>query len=492
MKEMKTGPSRTVRNRTLAAGLTIAMTAGIAGCGTSSTPVASSSSPITITLLGFAGWAPSAIAAKMAQTEFPAYAKKHWGINVKVAYATSPFADLYSKPASSLAAHSSEYSLIWGKGMWYGSFTGPKWIASVNSLIANSPELKTAQANFISPFIQKSYESYPYGSNHLWGIPSEGDALIMYVRKDLLDNPANQAAFQKAYGFPLPTTFTQWQTLSWSKFTDILKFFNDPAKGFYGLASEYSDSYDFMFNQAMTMVRDYGGHIWDRSTRQVYGVLNSPQADAGLKAYVGLLKYQPPGADTWGISHDIQAFTGGHVFAAWQWSAVGPAMFTPAMQGKVMAVPLPGNTVNGQFLQYSAVGGQAWNVNNFLGPRHKAAAFDFIKWWYLPSTQMQYAMQGGNSVLKSVVDNPTVQAHDPWYRAYRYTMTNKHLVDEYHNADYATLMSEIQKAWTAYATGEINSASLANTYAACRQQATLFNTGLTNTAPPTSCANVHL
>ncbi len=480
------------RKLTLAVGLTLIIAPGLAACGSSSTATPASSAPVSITLLGFSGWAPSSIAANMAEKEFPAYAKKRWGINVQVKYATSPFADLYSKPAASLAAHSPEYTLIWGKGMWYGSFTGPGWIAPLNKVIQSSSELRKAEANFISPFIQKSYQSYPYGSTHFVGMPSEGDALILYVRKDMLDNPHNQAIFKKEYGFALPTRFSQWANLTWAKYVDILKFFNDPAKGFYGLASEYSDTYDFMFNQAMTMVRDYGGRIWNRRTRQVYGVLNSPQSNAGLKAYVDLLKYQPPGADTWGISHDIQAFTGGHVFSTWQWSAVGPAIFSPAMRGKVMAVPLPGEYVNGHFMQYSAVGGQAWNVNNFLGPRQKTAAFDFIKWWYLPSTQLQYAMHGGNSVLKSVVDNPAVQAHDPWYRAYQYTMTDKHLVDEYHNADYATLMSEIQKAWTAYATGEIHNASLANTYAACRQQATLYNTGLSKTPPPTGCANVHL
>ncbi|MHB1628549.1 MAG: extracellular solute-binding protein [Bacilli bacterium] len=474
----------------LAAGLAMALGTGLVGGGAAS--AATSNGPIKMTLIGFAGWAPSSIAAQMAETQFPAYAKKHWGLNVQVSYATSPFADLYSKPAASLAAHSPEYDLIWGKGMWYGAFASPGWIEKMNKVVASSPELKKAEANLISPAIRWSYQTYPYKSNNLWGFPSEGDALILYVRKDMLNNPANQAAFKKKFGWALPTRFSQWQHLTWGKYVEILKFFNDPSKGFYGLASEYSQTYDFMFNQAMTLVRDYGGRIWNRSTRQVYGVLNSPQSNAGLRFYVSLLKYQPPGANTWGITHDIEAFTQGKVFSTFMWSAVGPAIFTPQMKGKVMAVPVPGRIVNKKFLQYSAVGGQSWLINHFIGPRHKAAAYDLIKWWYLPSTQMEFAMRGGNAVIKSVVDSPAVQAHDPWYRAYAYTMTTQHLVDEYHNVDYASLMSEIQKAWSAYATGEVSSASVANTYAAYRQQNTLYNTGLSNHPAPSAGARAKL
>lgn len=467
-----------------------ATTLGLAGCGTSTTT--SSSGPVTLSIMGWSGWAPSETADQMGTTQFPAYAKKHWGLNVKVNYIPTPIPEAYPKATASLAAHSSEYNLIWAKAQWFGAWVKPHWIMKLNSLIDQSKDLKTAEGNFISPAIQTMYQSYPYGSTQLYGAPAEGDALIFYIRKDWLDNPTYQAEFLKEYGYPLPTHYSQWEHMRWSKALQIIKFFNRPSQGIYGIATEYSKSFDYMSDQTMSLMWSSGGQTWNPRTNQVYGILNSATNDKALNFYVNLLKYSPPGADTWGVTHVIEAMNAGKVFSAFIWSAVGPSLFTPQMKNDLMAIPIPGRMVNGKLLQIADVGGQTWTVNNFDSPAQKQAAEDFIKWWYLPSVQKEFAMKGGNAVIKSVVNSPTVRAADPWYPAYEYTMTPQHLGNVWENADYASLLFEQQKAWTALATGAIHSAKLANTYAACKQQGILYSTGFSKTPPPSGCANVHL
>ncbi len=467
------------------------MAAGVAPRPAARQQPVRSSRPIQLSILGIGGWTPSELALRMAP-QFEAYARKRWRLNVHVTEASAPFTALYQKAATSLAAHSSQYDIIVSDSQWLGAFATPQWIVRLNRVIQTTPMLKKAEQSWIAPIIKWSYQTYPYQSNNLYGLPQEGDTLVLYVRKDLLDNPKNQAAFKAKYGWALPTHFSQWAHLRWSKFLQIVAFFNDPKKGFYGLATEYSKTYDFMSDHVMSMDWMWGGQIWNHKTHQVYGVLNSPQNNAALQYYVHLLKYEPPGANTWGISHDISAMTQGKVFAALTWSAVGPAMFTPQMKNKLMVVPPPGHMVNGHFNQIYCIGGQPWVINRFLNKQQMQVSLDFLKWWYLPRTQLEFAKLGGNPVLKQVVDAPGFTKIHPWYRAYKYMMVDAHQRDFWHNPDYAQLLEEQQAAWTALATGVIHSAKQANTYTACQQQKTLYDTGFTNKQPPASCRNVHL
>lgn len=455
------------------------------------TPVSTASgAPITLSVLGIAGWTPSSLALQMAP-QFERYAMKHYGVNVKITEASAPFTDLYQKAAASLAARSTQYDIIVSDSQWLGAFATQGSIVRLNSVIQSTPQLRKANNSWASPVVRWSYMTYPYQSQNLYGLPQEGDVLVLYVRKDLVDNRANQKAFYAQNHWALPTTFNEWAKLTWPKFDKIAAFFNKPPH-MYGLAMEYSKTYDFMSDHVMSFMWMNGGQIWNRKTHQVYGVLNSPQNNAALQDYVGQLKYQPPGADTYGISEDIQAMTQGKVFSALTWSAVGPAMFTPAMKNKIMAVPPPGMEIHGHFNQIYCLGGQPWVVNRYLDPTHMKVALDFLKWWYLPSTQLEFAKLGGNPVIRQVVDSPSFDKIHPWYRAYKYMLTTAHAQDFWHNPDYAQLLDAQQSAWTAYATGQVKSAKQANTYAACQQQQALYQTGFSSVQPPPSCANVHL
>ncbi len=446
---------------------------------------------VTLSVLGIAGWLPSELALKMAPG-FEAYARKHYGLNVKVVEQGAPFTNLYQKAAASLAAGSSEYDIIVSDSQWLGAFATPRWVVRLNKVIDSTPLLKQDMSNWIAPIINWSYMSYPYKTDNYYGLPQEGDTLLLYVRKDMLDNPANQKAFYAKYHYALPTHFSQWAHMRWSEFDQIAGFFNRPAQHMYGFATQYSKTYDFMSDQVMSFDWMYGGQIWNNVKHQVYGILNSPENNKALAAYVALQKYGPPGEDTWGISHVVQALAQGRVFSGLEWSAEGPAIFTPQMKNKIMAVPPPGHMVNGKFLQIYCIGGQPWVVNRFIDPLHMKAAIDFLKWWYLPSTQLEFAKLGGNPVIKQVVDAPNFDSIHPWYRAYKYMMVDAHQRDFWHNPDYASMLNAEQSAWTALATGVIHSAKLANTYAACRQQKILYETGFTRVPPPPSCANVHL
>ncbi|MBL8584376.1 MAG: extracellular solute-binding protein, partial [Rhizobiaceae bacterium] len=71
-------------------------------------------------------------------------------------------------------------------------------------------------------------------------MPFHANAQIGYYRKDLLENPEEQAAFKAKYGYDLapPTTIQQ--------LTDISEFFTRPDKNLYGLTANWGEGQGYI------------------------------------------------------------------------------------------------------------------------------------------------------------------------------------------------------------------------------------------------------
>ena len=203
------------------------------------------------------------------------------------------------------------------------------------------------------------------------------------------------------------------------------------------------------------------------------------------------LKYQPPGAINYGIAENIDAFTQDKVATAFQWAAVGLAMINEKNKDKVMVVPPPGmRQKDGSIKRLYCIGGQPWVINAFNDKAHMTVAVDFLKWWYLPETQLEFAKRGGNPAVKKVLETPGFDDIQPWYRAYKFMLS--HSRDFWHEAKYSEMLAAQQEAFTAYATGQVADPAKALEWAACEQQKILFEAGRTKIAPPGSCKNVQL
>ena len=73
-----------------------------------------------------------------------------------------------------------------------------------------------------------SYDVMPPSLNKLYhwedtayGVLNDADGQVLYYRKSVLEDPANQEAFKKEVGYDLPSPPKTWQQL-----LDIAKFFN--------------------------------------------------------------------------------------------------------------------------------------------------------------------------------------------------------------------------------------------------------------------------
>ncbi len=442
-----------------------------------------------MSILGIGGWVPSRLGVYMSPI-FSEYAKEHYGYDVNFTFTDSPFSRLFHVAATSLEKGNQDYNIIISDSQWLGALAEKKWIVNISDLITQYPEL---DIEWWAPILIESYMEYPNDSGTLWGLLQEADVLVLFVRKDLFENPGEQKAFTAQYGTTLPQSFEDFEQLSMQEFENIASFFTRPEQDLYGTAMQSSHEYDFLTMYLYSFMFSMGGDIWNPGDGKIYGVLNSDTNADAMKWHKRFLNYQPPDALNYGISDNMEAFAEGKVATALQWSAVGLAMITPENHENVIVVPPPGiRQADGSLRRIYPIGGQPWVINAFNDDAHMRVAIDFLQWWYLPETQLEFAKGGGNPALRATLDMPGFDDIQPWFRAMKYMLNQERARDFWHSPKYAELLAVQQDAFRAYVTDQIDDPALALEYAACQQQKILFESGESRLAPPDSCANVTL
>jgi multiple sugar transport system substrate-binding protein len=436
------------------------------------------------------GWPPSAAPEAM-WPAFQAYAKEKFGYTANLTFAEAPFGELFQKIAPTLASGSQEFNLMIVDSQWLGALAEPGWIVPADQIYALNPDLDKEP---YSSLVSSTYQVYPDGSGQRWGFPQMPDTQGVAMRLDMLQDPANQKAFQEKYGRPLGTTFADYENITMKDFEDVIAFFNRPDQGMYGTALQYSKDYDFFSCAYYPFVYSTGGEIWDPATNNVEGILNTDGNAKAMEEFVALKKYQAPSFATQGIGELIDLFTKGKVFSAFQWNAVGAAMITPELKDKVLFIPLPKFPgADGQPTIVGAMGGQPWVVNAFNDDEHMRVSIDFLNWWYQPETQSTFINDnGGLPWDKEGVNNPEYMKTIPYMGSFKYMLEEGRSKDFWHVPEYSEMLAVQQEAFNAYATGQIKSAKAALDYVAAKQQAILFDAGRTTTAPPEGTADMTL
>lgn len=441
---------------------------------------------IDMSILGIGGWLPSSLGVAMSPL-FNDYVQDRYGYSVNFSFAEAPFADLFQKAATSLATRSQEYNIIISDSQWIGALSEPGWILKLNDIIAAN---KALQIEWFSDTVVDTYMVYPEGSTDVYGLPQEGDTIALFVRKDMLTDPAERKAFQAKYNRPLPQTFDDFEALTMEEFERIAEFFNRPQDGVWGTAMQYSHVYDFITCQLYGFMYSTGGEIWDPRTSQIEGILNSDINAAAMVEMKRWLKYMPEGALNYGIGEVVDIFNQGKVFSAFQWAAVGLGMITEEMKAKdqVLVVVPPKHGSGSSAKRIYAMGGQPWVLNSFNDEEKMRVAIDFMNWWYRPDITLEFARRGGNPCDKATLNDPRFDDINPWNRAYKHMLRPGLSRDFWHHPKYAEMLAVQQEAFTSYMTGQTSDPKQALDYAACAQQQILYDFGTTSTAPTSACA----
>lgn len=225
------------------------------------------------------------------------------------------------------------------------------------------------KTGFIRPELQS------YLGERIVAVPADGDLVMLYLRRDLLEDPAEQAAFRKATGRALapPTT--------WDEYTELVRFFHRPEKGLYGAAEERDPDGAWMYwlPRFLSMAEPFQA-LFDQRMRPL---INTPAGIAATESYVSLVKYSPPGITDAGkdYSFTIPLFMQGKVFAITNTIAAAKLFNdeNSAVRGKFMAVPLPGQRIGKHVVQRNTI----IYGNNLVIPKGSAnrkLAFLYSMW----------------------------------------------------------------------------------------------------------------
>lgn len=332
---------------------------------------------------------------------------------IKVNVVQEPWGTFGDRFFTEMAAGGDAWDMVVGDSQWLGQATSAGHYLDMTEFM-NSTGLKDS----VTPATLTYYGEYPTGSGTYWAYPTEGDADGWAYRKDLFENPDEQAAFKAKYGYDLavPTT--------WAQLKDIAEFFTRPDAGIYGVAIYTQKDYDAITMGFENVMFSFGAD-WKDANNNVMGVINSPEAIAAAQFYKDLYACcQAPGLSNAFFAETNDAFISGQAAMAMNYFAFLPALINestnPNFYDKAGFFANPAGP-SGQ--RFAALGGQGMSVISYISPERQQAALDFIKWFGQEETQMKWAEVGGYTCNTKVLQSDVFLKATPYNPAFAETMT---------------------------------------------------------------------
>jgi multiple sugar transport system substrate-binding protein len=149
----------------------------------------------------------------------------------------------------------------------------------------------------------------------VYGIPDDGDVVLLYYRTDIFADPARRAEFRKLHGRELapPTT--------WEEFAQVGVFLGESLRrdGAYGATIAGDPGLaQYLFQERF---RDAGGRFFDPRTMRA--TINGA---AGVKAFTAMrsdLRFMPPGVEKFTFAENLAVFLSGQAAMTVSWPPVG-------------------------------------------------------------------------------------------------------------------------------------------------------------------------
>jgi multiple sugar transport system substrate-binding protein len=237
------------------------------------------------------------------------------------------------------------------------------------------------------------YANFMTYHGQTYGVPTDGNVHIQYVRKDLVENPDNKKRFADKFGTELKYPET------WEDDLKLQEFLMDPAKDLYGSGSLRNRAngptwWYMMFYSA-------GGFTFDDDMKPT---LNTPAGQYAVEIYLREKKVAHPESAGWGTPQMIPRIAQGHVVSCQYWDGTAKLNENPAKSktaGKWLYGLVPGSDFSGRRIHRSISSPLAALLINKYSPRKAQAAY-LVLW----------LGSGKNSV--PIVSDPVNTFHDAW------------------------------------------------------------------------------
>lgn len=264
-----------------------------------------------------------------------------------------PSSDLYSTTATDFITGQYTYDVINVGSWYYGDYIPNGWIQPISDFVG--------QEGF--PYWEPDKVAGPLQTLLRWegewyGALNDGDAQLLYYRKDILEDPEWQAAYEEEVGEPMPYPIETWQDL-----LAICQFFSgkdwnddgDPddgislhlAAGGQGMFHFMSLSAPFSITPAEgddpTVVTKYDNVYWfDPDTMEP--LINTPGNVAALEFLIELAATGSEAQFGWELAEAWDNFLNGNAIATFSWGDVGSLAEDPSrstIQGLLGASRIP-------------------------------------------------------------------------------------------------------------------------------------------------------
>ena len=180
-------------------------------------------------------------------------------------------------------------------------------------------------------------------------VANDHDGQVMYYRRDLIEDPEHQAAFEAEYGYPLGVPET------WAQFRDVAEYFD--GKDLNG---------DGTPDDGLTMHLKVGGqgmfHFMSFAAPYVIGadnptdfwfnpetmepLINSPGHVKAMEDMVDLVQFGPEAMLAWSLGESWDHFLRGEAALSFSWGDLGALaqQVGSEVQGKTGSAPIPGTS----------------------------------------------------------------------------------------------------------------------------------------------------
>jgi multiple sugar transport system substrate-binding protein len=340
----------------------------------------------------------------------------------KVRVVQSPFNDLFDLYRQSLISPQPTYDVLLYASAWVGDF---------------HPYLMELPSNLLDSDlfddIHPTYRERLMSWDGKWiALTIDGDLFSGYYRKDLFEDPSNQAEFRARYARPLVAPET------WQEYRDIAEFFTGrqdrEGQPLWGTAEAFAyggQQVWTVFSRVSPYV-NHRGHLtsqfFDKDTMRAQ--VNNPAWQRAVEEYREILRFSPPDALNYGIVEARDAFIGGHTAMILDWGDTAQLAANPAtsqITGKVGYFVLPGSKTiwhdeNWQWqtlerpnkAPFLAFGG--WVASVPANSRHPEAAWDYLMWYTNLENSQRDVVTAGSGI------NPYRLSHfsniDAWTQAF--------------------------------------------------------------------------
>ena len=194
---------------------------------------------------------------------------------------------------------------------------------------------------YISPKVQTEFD------NKVVAIPADGDITVLYLRKDLMDDPAHKEKFKKKYNRELTTPET------WNEYQDLVEFFHNYRDGFYGSCEQRDPLTGWMFWMPRYTCRaNPNQYLFDEN---MHPLIDSFAGVAATESYLATIPFSPPDVLKEGndYNYTMPFFKKGNGFSCII-TLAGAKVFnlkSSAVKGKFTCVPMPGAIIDNRLVR---------------------------------------------------------------------------------------------------------------------------------------------